>query len=162
MPCMIVERAAVFAGCEVPPEAFSSAARQLPTVAAVSAAAASVVAATRRMPCDAEELSLTATLQAETNWKTAPKLQAMLQYRHLLQLVFGKCPNTIVSHGRLCAAVAAAHSRQPCIFGGVLTQVGVAQMSVAIRCGAATWKHAKQRGSALQALLAKAERQQSW
>ena len=87
-------------------------------------------------------LSLTATLQAEANWKTAPKLQAMLQYRHLFQLVFGKCSNTIVSHGRLCAAVAAAHTRQPCLFGGVLTQVGVAQVSVAIRCGAAKWRHA--------------------
>ena len=34
-------------------------------------------------------LALTATLQAEANWKTTPKLQAMLLYRHLFQQCSG-------------------------------------------------------------------------
>ena len=101
-------------------------------------------------------LSLTANLIAEANWKTAPKLHRMLECKHLFQLLFVKNSNTVISHGKMVAALVAAHARQPCIFGATLPAVGCAQISVAIRCGAAKWRHVKQGSSALQVLLSKA------
>ena len=90
-------------------------------------------------------------------WKSAPRLEVLLQSADLYERLFRLCRNTIMGHTTLALAFATIHKNKPCIYSAELLHLECACLAQTIRIGASKWRTIKQSSNSLRILLATAD-----
>ncbi len=87
--------------------------------------------------------SLLQGLEQHCTWKSAPRLECLVQYAGLYKLLFNVVPNTICSHARLVDSLLAAHNERKCLFTTNVLRVEAGILSQLIRIGASKYRTVK-------------------
>ena len=103
--------------------------------------------------------SLLSSANRQVAWKTAPKLEVLVEYSDLAFHFSLKAPSLVLGHSRLVAAIVGCHKCRPCLFSHMGLEQQAAACSGTIRSLLSKFRDCKQNAERRRILFSRAPRE---